>query len=385
MKFEIECRDPACAARTGRIHLAHGTVETPVFMPVGTQASVKALSSEDLLALDVTIMLSNAYHLYLRPGPDILRAAGGIHRFMNWSRPVLTDSGGFQVFSLNSFMKLTDDGVDFRSHIDGSRHFFSPEKAIEVQGAIGADIIMCLDECPPWPVERKRAEQAVERTLRWAERCRKYWEEKLDGERQSLFGIVQGGVYEDLRRRCARALTEMQFPGYAIGGVSVGETKDLMELAVACTAPELPETAPRYLMGVGPPDDVVTAIAYGVDMFDCVMPTRNARNGTLFTSRGRVNIKNAMHARNFGPLDPDCECPVCQRYSAAYLHHLFKAGEILALRLNTLHNIYFMVQLAARARDAIRRGQFIPFRDSILKQWRASGEAEGSPVSSSRE
>ncbi|HOV60945.1 MAG TPA: tRNA guanosine(34) transglycosylase Tgt [Candidatus Hydrogenedentes bacterium] len=382
MRFEIEARDPACAARTGRLVLPHGTVETPVFMPVGTQASVKALSSEDLLELDASIILSNAYHLYLRPGPDILREAGGIHRFMNWPRPVLTDSGGFQVFSLSSFMKITDEGVHFRSHIDGSRHFFSPETAVDVQAAIGADIIMCLDECPPWPVERERAVQAVERTLRWAERCRNHWMNTVDQARQGLFGIAQGSVFEEVRKECARRLAEMDFPGYAIGGVSVGETKELMEQAVACTAPELPEAAPRYLMGVGAPDDVVMAIAYGVDMFDCVMPTRNARNGTLFTTMGRVNIKNAAHARNFGPLDPGCGCPVCRRYSAAYLHHLFKSGEILALRLNTLHNLHFMVQLTSRAREAIRSGQFVPFRDRVLRQWRATGGTDDSLVPS---
>lgn len=380
MRFDIEAKDPGCAARVGRLELSHGIVETPVFMPVGTQASVKALSSEDLLELDASIILSNAYHLYLRPGPDILRAAGGIHRFMNWPGPVLTDSGGFQVFSLNRFMKLTDEGVHFRSHIDGSRHFFAPETAIDVQAAIGSDIMMCLDECPPWPVDRDGAEQAVTRTQRWAERCRRHWVNTVDRDRQQLFGIVQGSVYPDLRRDCARRLAEMEFPGYAIGGVSVGETKELMEEAVACTAPELPEAAPRYLMGVGPPDDMVTAIGYGVDMFDCVMPTRNARNGTLFTSTGRVNIKNAAHARHFGSVDPECGCPVCRRYSAAYLHHLFKSGEILALRLNTLHNLWFMVQLTSRAREAIRSGQFIPFRDRILRQWRTAGGADDSSV-----
>lgn len=369
MRFCVEARDPGCAARSGRLTLPHGTVETPVFMPVGTQATVKALSSEDLELLGAEIILANAYHLYLRPGVETLRAAGGVHRFMQWDRPVLTDSGGFQVFSLAELNKVTDEGVAFQSHLDGSRHFFSPESAMDIQRGIGADIIMCLDECTEYPAPFDRAAASMRRTLAWARRCKARWEETCDGS-QALFGIVQGSTHEALRRECAEGLLEIGFPGYAIGGVSVGEGKAEMAAAVAWSAAVLPEDQPRYLMGVGAPDDFLTGIGLGVDMFDCVMPTRNARNGTLFTAGGRVNIKNARHARDFGPLDPGCPCPVCARYSRAYLSHLFRAGEILALRLNTLHNICFMLQLASRARSAIRQGRFREFKDAFLQSYR---------------
>ena len=369
MRFCVEARDPGCAARTGRLTLPHGTVETPVFMPVGTQAAVKALSSEDLELLGTEIILANAYHLYLRPGVETLRAAGGVHRFMQWDRPVLTDSGGFQVFSLSALNKVTDEGVAFQSHLDGSRHFFSPESAMDIQQGIGADIIMCLDECTEYPAPFDRAASSMRRTVAWARRCKTRWEETRDGS-QALFGIVQGSTHEALRRECAESLVEIGFPGYAIGGVSVGEGKAEMAAAVAWSAAVLPEDRPRYLMGVGAPDDFLTGIELGVDMFDCVMPTRNARNGTLFTRAGRVNIKNARHARDFGPLDPECPCPVCARYSRAYLSHLFRAGEILALRLNTLHNICFMLQLASRACAAIRQGRFREFKDAFLQSYR---------------
>jgi len=373
MRFRVEARDPGCAARAGRLTLPHGTVETPVFMPVGTQATVKALSSEDLELLGAEIILANAYHLYLRPGVETLRAAGGIHRFMRWDRPVLTDSGGFQVFSLAELNKVTDEGVAFQSHLDGSRHFFSPESAMDIQRGIGADIIMCLDECTEYPAPLDRAASSMRRTLAWARRCKARWEE-TGGGAQALFGIVQGSTHEALRRECAEALVEIGFPGYAIGGVSVGEGKTEMAAAVAWSAAVLPEDQPRYLMGVGAPDDFLTGIELGVDMFDCVMPTRNARNGTLFTTGGKVNIKNARHARDFGPLDPGCPCPVCARYSRAYLSHLFRAGEILALRLNTLHNICFMLQLASRARAAIRQGRFREFKDAFLQSYRGEDD-----------
>lgn len=365
MRFELEARDPHCGARAGRLSLPHGVVETPVFMPVGTQASVKALSQEDLESIGAQIILGNAYHLYLRPGIETLQAAGGIHRFMQWKRPILTDSGGFQIFSLSGLNKVTPDGVTFQSHLDGSRHVFTPEKAVDVQIGIGADIMMCFDECTEHPATRERTASSMRMTLEWARRCKAHWETR-EATEQALFGIVQGGVHEDLRQECAEALVAMDFPGYAIGGVSVGESKADMEAVTAFTAPLLPEEKPRYLMGVGTPEDLLMGIANGVDMFDCVMPTRNARNGSLFTSCGRVNIKNAKYARDFTPLDPNCGCPVCRTYSRAYLSHLFRSGEILALRLNTLHNLFFMLQLSALAREAVRNGQFPEFRQAFL-------------------
>ena len=371
-RFELEARDPECAARAGRIFTPHGEVETPVFMPVGTQASVKALDQVDLKTIDARIILGNAYHLYLRPGTEVLEAAGGIHRFMQWHRPVLTDSGGFQVFSLDGLRKVTPDGVTFQSHLDGSRHHFTPEFATDVQISIGADIMMCFDECTEYPVTRDKAAESMRMTLQWAERCKRRWEER-EAAGQALFGIVQGSVYEDLRVESADATVALDFPGYAIGGVSVGESKAEMVSAVDWVAPRLPEHKPRYLMGVGPPEDLLEAIERGVDMFDCVMPTRNARNGTLFTSRGKINIKNARFATDFGPIDPDCGCPVCARYSRAYLSHLWRAKEISALRLNTLHNLFHMLQLAALARGAIRNGVFRAFKRAFLEAYSGNG------------
>jgi queuine tRNA-ribosyltransferase len=368
MNFEIEARDPDSAARTGRLTLPHGVVETPTFMPVGTQGSVKSLSQEDLEALDAAIILGNAYHLYLRPGVEVLEAAGGLHRFMNWPRPLLTDSGGFQIFSLAELNKVTPEGAAFQSHIDGSRHFFTPEKVVDIQLSIGADIIMCFDECTGYPVERDQAAKSMRMTLAWAERCKRHWESRAAAN-NALFGIVQGSVYEDLRRESAAATVALDFPGYAIGGVSVGESKEEMYAAVECAAPLLPEDKPRYLMGVGPPEDLLEAIGRGVDLFDCVMPTRNARNGQLFTWQGRINIKNACHRADFGPLDPACACPVCRRYTRAYLHHLYRAGEIAALRLNTLHNLSFMLQFGARVRQAIRAGRFREFGRTFLQAY----------------
>ena len=367
--FEIEARDPACEARAGRLRLAHGDVDTPVFMPVGTRGSVKALSQEDLRQVEASIILANAYHLYLRPGADVLEQAGGLHAFMRWDRPILTDSGGFQVFSLASLNKITDDGVVFRSHLDGSRHLMTPETAVDIQHVIGADIIMCFDECTPYPATHETAAASLRRTHAWAERCKARWLEHGAGDRSVLFGIAQGSVYQDLRQESVARLTGIGFPGYAIGGVSVGETKQDMLRAVEWTAPRLPEDQPRYLMGVGPPEDVLEAIERGIDMFDCVMPTRNARNGSLFTSLGRLNIKNQRFTTDFGPLDPACGCPVCTTYSRAYLSHLYRSGEILALRLNTLHNLFFMLQLTANAREAIRAGRFRKFKQVFLENY----------------
>ncbi len=366
-EFEITARDPRTQARTGRLHTPHGVIETPAFMPVGTQGSVKALSQEDLRVIGAQIVLANAYHLYLRPGTAVLEQAGGLHPFMHWERPLLTDSGGFQVFSLSGLTKVSRDGVTFQSHLDGSRHTFTPERSVDIQRSIGADIIMCFDECTRYPVTHAEAARSMRMTMQWAERCNRHWRDTDDG-RQALFGIVQGGVYSDLRKESAESLTAIGFPGYAIGGVSVGESKTEMRDAVAAATPHLPEDRPRYLMGVGPPDDFLDAVAMGVDMFDCVMPTRNARNGALFTSEGRINIKNQRFATDFGPLDPRCACPVCKVYSRAYLSHLYRAGEIAALRFNTLHNLFFMLDLAASAQKAIGAGRFDAFRQEILNQ-----------------
>lgn len=368
LRYTVESRDPQCAARTGRLVLPHGEVETPIFMPVGTQATVKALSQEDLRMIGAQIILGNAYHLYLRPGTETLEMAGGIHGFMNWDRPVLTDSGGFQVFSLSALNKITPEGVKFQSHLDGSRHFFTPAMAIDNQISIGADIIMCFDDCTAFPVTREKAEKSMRMTHQWAIQCKAQWEAR-EANRQALFGIVQGSVFEDLRIESAAGLVDLDFPGYAIGGVSVGESKEEMIQAVEWVAPRLPEEKPRYLMGVGPPEDILNAIERGIDMFDCVMPTRNARNGSLFTSTGKVNIKNARYARDFGPPDAACACPVCTTYTRAYLHHLYRAGEILSLRLNTLHNLFFMLQLADSARKAIRDGRFLDFKREFLQAY----------------
>lgn len=375
MEFSVLHKDSDTDARTGRLRLPHGTVSTPVFMPVGTQASVKSLDSRELRELGVEILLGNTYHLYLRPGTEVLDTFGGIHRFMRWDRPVLTDSGGFQIFSLSALNKVSEEGVLFRSCLDGSRHFFSPEKAMDIQKSIGADIIMCLDECTEYPANYDRAASSMALTERWARRCKARWEQAEMTEAQSLFAIVQGGVHESLRRESAQALAALDFPGYAIGGVSVGESKAEMEQAVAWAAPELPLDKPRYLMGVGAPEDLLNAIGYGVDMFDCVMPTRNARHGNLFTRQGRLNIKNARFARDHSPVEDGCGCPACRTYSRAYMHHIFRSGELLALRLNTLHNLFFMIQLTARAREAIENNAFGPFKKAFLQAYTRSTEA----------
>lgn len=368
--FRVEAADAGCNARAGRLRLPHGEVETPVFMPVGTQGCVKALSRDDLRTIGARLILGNAYHLYLRPGIAVMRQAGGLHGFMGWNGGLLTDSGGFQVFSLAELNKVTDDGVAFQSHIDGSRHFFSPESATEVQIAIGADIIMCFDECTAYPATYDVAAASMRRTTAWAARSKARWLESGDSK-QAMFGIVQGSTFEALRAESAAALVSIGFPGYAIGGVSVGETKAEMLAAIEWTAPKLPWDKPRYLMGVGAPEDLLDGIERGVDMFDCVMPTRNARNGCLFTSGGKLNIKNQRFMTDFGPLDPACACPVCREYTRAYLSHLYRSGEILALRLNTLHNLFFMLQLASNARTAIRENRFLNFKRTFLDRYSA--------------
>ncbi len=334
-----------------------------MFMPVGTQATVKTLSPADLAGLGVEIILSNTYHLYLRPGHELIREFGGLHGFMNWNRPVLTDSGGFQVFSLAELRKITEEGVTFQSHIDGgAKHFITPEVAIEIQEALGADIIMAFDECIPYPATRDYAQESLERTLRWARRCASA---KRDAG-QALFGIVQGGMYPDLRKRSAEALVDIGFDGYAVGGLSVGETKPVMYEMIEASVPALPEDRPRYLMGVGTPEDLLEGVERGMDMFDCVMPTRNGRNGTFFTSFGKVVIRNAQYERDALPIDPECGCYTCANFSRAYLRHLFNAGEILALRLGTIHNLFFYLNLMRGIRSSIEQGRFAEFKKDFV-------------------
>jgi queuine tRNA-ribosyltransferase len=338
--------------------LPYGAVQTPAFMPVGTAGSVKAVPQHLLEALDAQIILGNTYHLYLRPGHELMRKMGGLHRFMSWPRPILTDSGGFQVFSLNGLRNVSEAGVRFRSHLDGSTHFFSPEHSMEVQFALGADIVMAFDECTEYPADRGRARQSLELTLRWAKRSRDHFatlSSQRDGA-QSLFGIVQGGMYPDLRRESAGRLIELDFPGYALGGLSVGEPRALTREIIEATLPLLPKDKPRYVMGVGYPEEIVEYAALGVDMMDCVLPTRAARHGLLFTSAGRLNIKNQRYSEDQSPIDPECSCMVCQRYSRAYLRHLQAAREPLAATLNTLHNLAFYLDTMRSVRDAISTG-----------------------------
>lgn len=352
------------SARSGVLSTGHGNIQTPVFMPVGTQATVKALSPEEVKAAGARIILGNTYHLYLRPGCAVIGRFGGLHRFMNWDRPILTDSGGFQLFSLARLRTLTEEGYAFQSHIDGSRHMLSPEKSIAVQDCLNSDILMCLDQCLEYPATRDQAAAALALTTRWAARCKTAWQEQTD-RRNSLFGIVQGGMFTDLRQRSAEEITAIGFPGYAIGGLSVGEPKALMMEIAAHTLPLLPEDRPRYIMGVGTPEDLVELAGLGADMFDCVMPTRNARNGQLFTERGTINICNARFREDAGPVDPSCGCYTCRNYSLAYLRHLYTAREILAYRLNTLHNIHYYVNLIKAMRGAIEAGKYIDFKKAF--------------------
>jgi len=334
----------------GKIHTPHGTIDTPAFMPVGTQATVKALTPEDLLSCGVQVILGNTYHLYLRPGHEIIQNLGGLHRFMNWNGPILTDSGGFQIFSLNKLARVTEEGATFQSHLDGSSHFFTPEKAIEVQTSLGSDIIMPLDEPLAYPATWAEAEASLKLSTRWALRCR----EAHRSPSQALFGIVQGGMFKDLREQSAEQIVALDFPGYAIGGLSVGEDIELMREMARHTALLLPENKPRYLMGVGTPADLLAGSGMGIDMFDCVMPTRNARNGTLFTAKGKINIRNARFKTDPNPVDPNCDCYTCRNFSLAYLRHLFLADEILSMHLNTLHNIAFYQRWMKNIRDTIR-------------------------------
>ena len=367
MKFEILTKDPRTRARRGRLHTSHGVVETPIFMPVGTQATVKSMTPDQLRDLNVEILLCNSYHLFLRPGHDTVARLGGLHRFMAWDRPILTDSGGYQVFSLSSLRKISDDGVKFQSHLDGSTHFLSPEIAIDVQLALGSDVMMILDDCLAYPASQFETEKSMNRSLVWADRCKNHFD-AVDSP-NSLFGIVQGGIHHDLRKESAERLIAMNFPGYAIGGLAVGEPKPLMYEVIDQIEPHLPHEKPRYLMGVGTPADLVEAVALGVDMFDCVMPTRHARNGWLFTRDGHIVIKHAKYKDDGAPIDSNCGCVVCQRYSRAYLRHLFIANEILSSVLNTVHNLYFYLDMIRRIRQFI---EFHRFED-LLTETRKAG------------
>ncbi|ABR48496.1 queuine tRNA-ribosyltransferase [Alkaliphilus metalliredigens QYMF] len=366
IRYELikECKQSG--ARLGRLHTPHGVIDTPIFMPVGTQATVKTMTPEELKEMNAEIILSNTYHLYLRPGHETVERAGGLHKFMNWDGPILTDSGGFQVFSLGDMRTIKEEGVTFRSHIDGSKHFISPEKAVEIQTALGADIMMAFDECAPYPAERDYVKKSLERTSRWAKRCKEAHE---NTSKQALFGIIQGGMYEDLRRQSAEEIIDLDFPGYAVGGLSVGEPKALMYEVLEYTTPLMPKDKPRYLMGVGSPDDLIEGVIRGIDMFDCVLPTRIGRNGTAMTSKGKVVIKNAKYKEDFEPLDPECQCYTCKNYSRAYLRHLIKANEILGMRLMTTHNLAFLLKLMKDVRGAIIEDRLLDFRKEFFTQY----------------
>jgi queuine tRNA-ribosyltransferase len=368
MDFEVVHKDAATGARAGILKTDRGVARTPAFMTVGTQGTVKAMPPRDLRAAGVEIVLGNTYHLYLRPGADVVARAGGLARFMAWDGLTLTDSGGFQIFSMADLTRIGPDGVTFRSHLDGSQHFLTPESVVEIQGKIGADMIMVLDECTGYPLSYDKARKSAELTLDWARRSRREFERLGLGCKQALLGIVQGSTYETLRRRCVEELVEVGFDGYAIGGLSVGEPKTAMLEMTALSAEALPEGRPRYLMGVGFPEDIAACVARGVDMFDCVMPTRNARNGSLFTSRGRVVVKNAIYSEDFSPVDPECDCYTCTSFSRAYLRHLFNAGEILAPYLATLHNITFFQRIMTEMRKAILDDRFSEWHSDFLER-----------------
>jgi queuine tRNA-ribosyltransferase len=365
-EFRVLAEDTSTAARVGRMHTAHGDVETPVYMPVGTQATVKTLTPDDLQAMGTSIVLANTYHLYLRPGSQLVADLGGLNQFMAWDRPILTDSGGFQVFSLGHLRDLDEDGVTFRSHIDGSSHRFTPESVVRIQEELGSDIAMVLDECTSHPASEQETSDSFERTTRWARRAR----DSHSAPEQVLFGIVQGGMYEGLRRESAAQLVDLDFSGYAIGGLSVGEPKELFYEMLAVSASELPRNKPRYVMGVGAPEDLFEAVVNGIDMFDCVLQTRLGRNGSLFTADGRVNITNSRFRAEPGPVDPACDCYTCRTFSAAYLHHLFRAEEMLAYRLASLHNVRWTIKLVEEMRERILRGTFASYRNEFLARYR---------------
>ncbi|NLJ41486.1 MAG: tRNA guanosine(34) transglycosylase Tgt [Clostridiales bacterium] len=364
-KFELLKTCSQTGARLGKLHTPHGIIDTPVFMPVGTQATVKSLTPKVLDDLETEIILSNTYHLYLRPGHKLIEEAGGLHKFMSWEKPILTDSGGFQVFSLSELRKISDGGVEFQSHLDGSYHFFSPERVMEIENSLGADIMMAFDICSPYPHSYDEAKGDLERTLKWAKRC-KSAHQRTD---QALFGIIQGGMYKDLRLRSVEEMMAMDFPGYGIGGLSVGEPKDLMYEILEAINPVMPVNKPRYLMGVGSPDCLIEGVMKGVDMFDCVLPTRIARNGLALTSQGRVVVRNATYSKDFTPLDPECDCYTCKNFTRAYLRHLIKAGEILSSVLVSIHNINFLINLMKNIRLAIRGNVLGDFRENFFQKY----------------
>ena len=364
-RFELIHTCKQSGARLGRLHTPHGMIETPAYMPVGTQATVKAMSPREMHEIKTQILLANTYHLYLRPGHELVREAGGLHKFMDWNGPILTDSGGFQVFSLGPLRKITEEGVQFRSHLDGSKHLFTPESVMGIEEALGADIIMAFDECVPYPAEREYTERSMHRTHRWAKRCQK----AHTREDQALFGIVQGGMFKDLRAESAKAIADMDFIGNGIGGLSVGEPKEMMYDMLEVVTPLLPADKPRYLMGVGTPDCLFEGVERGVDMFDCVLQTRVARNGQALTSRGALTIRNAQYERDFSPIDPECDCYACQHFTRAYVRHLIKAKEILAGRLLSWHNLRFSLHLMEQMREAIAQDRFLDFKKEFYEKY----------------
>jgi len=364
-EFELIKEDPRSKARLGKFHTPHGSFDTPIFMPVGTQATVKAVTPKNLEEIQAQIILANTYHLYMRPGHNLVKEAGGLHKFMNWNRPILTDSGGFQVFSLAELRDIKEEGVTFKSHLDGSTHFLSPERVMEIQNALGSDIIMAFDECTPYPADYNYVKRSAERTTRWLKRC-------IQAHRrddQALFGIIQGGTYADLRKMSAESVLEHNLPGYAIGGLSVGEPKPVMYEMLECVVTLIPRNKPRYLMGVGSPDCLLEGVLRGIDMFDCVLPTRIARNGTVLTSHGKLVVRNATYERDFSPLDPECDCYACRNFTRAYLRHLIKANEILASILLSIHNLRFLIRLMEQIRQAIWDENLIEFKNEFFEKF----------------
>ena len=373
LTFKVETKSSNTKARTATLTTPHGTVKTPMFMPVGTLATVKHLSPEDLKNIQSQVILSNTYHLWLRPGEQVVKQAGGLHKFMNYDGPILTDSGGFQVFSLSKIRTIVEEGVHFRNHLNGDKLFLSPEKAIQIQNDLGADIIMSFDECPPYPATYEYMKESIERTTRWAKRGKDAHQRPDD---QALFGIVQGGEFEDLRAQHAKALVAMDFPGYSIGGTSVGEPKDIMNRMIDYSIAHLPENKPRYLLGVGSVNSIFEAVERGVDMFDCVLPTRNARHGAMMTSIGRINIKNKQYEYDFGPLDPECDCEACTQYSRAYLRHLYRTNEGLGMRLLSIHNLRFLLKMMEDIREAIENDTFMELKAAVYKKFGIESEMD---------
>ena len=366
IKYELIKTCKQTGARLGKVHTPHGSFDTPMFMPVGTLATVKTMSPEDLESMHAKIILSNTYHLWLRPGEDIVKEAGGLHKFMNWNHPILTDSGGFQVFSLSDMREIKEEGVHFRHHLSGEKLFFSPEKAMQIQNDLGPDIMMVLDECPPYPASYEYMKASVERTSRWAERSLNAHKRP---DEQGLFGIIQGGEYENLRKQSARDIISLDFPGYAIGGLSVGESKEVMNEVLEYTTPIMPSDKPRYLMGIGSPGSLIDGALRGIDMFDCVLPTRIARNGTCMTSNGRLVVRNAKYARDFGPIDENCDCYTCKNYSRAYIRHLINCNETFGIRLTTYHNLYFLLNLMEQVRTAIKEDRLGDFKEEFFEKY----------------